>query len=102
MPLDQILIDPLAGQSLLNLRLNDRPKRLTEALGDRDSALQTDRPAAADPGIGFWIDSDLRIASGAGSDPGIGFVAGFESAGGEWTCRATVSRSIPSSPAIRR
>ena len=32
-PLDQILIDPLAGQSLLNLRLNDHPKRLTEALG---------------------------------------------------------------------
>lgn len=31
------------------------------------------------------------------SEPGIGFMAGFESVGGEWTYRATVSRSIPSS-----
>ena len=33
MPLDQVLIDPLARQALLELLFNDRPKRLTAALG---------------------------------------------------------------------
>lgn len=32
MPLHQVLVDPLAGQSLPELCLNHRPKRLTEAL----------------------------------------------------------------------
>ena len=57
---------------------------------------------ASDPGIGLLAGFAPTIASGTGSDPGIGFVAGFASAGGAWTYRATVSRSIPSSWAIRR